>query len=555
MKRPYVFLSIFGAGLAGLLAMSGCVSPTVDYQVRQFASLRVMNFAPNCTAPMDIYWDTVNPPAVLDNNAKIYNLQYGASSVYTNSLKAAPGGTDYYVVVTKTRIPDSKDFPAPLDLKLMPGTQYTLMITLDPSNNGAFKYSLIPDDQVQGFDQSKTYVRFINMEPNVDSLAVHVNDPVMGTPITQSGPLNFDQVGPYVPLSTALDTSFAFLVTNPSNQIIARLSYQTFVAGSFYTLIYAGDPCNTVAVHPADTSISALDTFRLRAFDDNSTGNDQTNPIQYSYRYNIINDIYPTVPYDTNTPPVRTLLGFLVNGEGFPEYGGYSIPAVQPLGPGGTYTDTDQQNGGYIVNYQSALLATPLNVQGFTTNAEGTSQLQVFSWSDAAPTTPNPTKYVPQDQPVTFLFMSPSDTVSPTTKPWWAVASGPYSRVLQIPDENYSDSVTLVFISGINSSPKLAGSALNTSFFVSQGNSAPVQPPYSVPQGYSNSHASVYMRFPASAGLQFTISDKIGYSSNQINGASQTFTAVAGGIYEVASMGIKTDNHILIMHVNAKNGQ
>ena len=154
------------------------------------------------------------------------------------------------------------------------------------------------------------------MQPNVGALTVHVNDPVTGVAITQT-PLGFNQVGAYQPLTVALDTSFAFFVTNSNDQVIARLSDQTFVGGQSYTLVYAGDPCTTVANNPADSLVSALDTFRLRAFDDNSTGNDQTNPIQYTYRYNIINDIYPTAPYDRNNPQ-NSYIGFLVNGEGFP---------------------------------------------------------------------------------------------------------------------------------------------------------------------------------------------------------------------------------------------
>ncbi len=540
MKRPHLFFSIIGAGLAGLLGINGCISPTVSYQVQQLAQLRVMNFAPNCTAPIDVYWDT-KTPQVLGNNAKIYNLQYGESSVYYTSLPAAQGGTVYHFSVTKTRNPSEFDLND-IQGTLLPGNQYTLMITLNPSNSQSFTYSLIQDHNTPNPIPTSAYVRFINMQPNIGPLSVHVNDPVLGTNITPT-PIQYNSVGPYVALNTAQDTSFAFFVTNSNNQVLARLSYQTFTGGSFYTLIYAGDPCSTLANNPADTSISALDTFRLRAFDDNSTGNDQTNPIQYSFRYNIINAIYPTVlPYDQNNhPPVDTLMGLLVNGDGFPEHAGYSINPVPPLSPAGASVKLNTSDSTYSVNYQSAILANPLDVKGFITNATGTSQRQVFDYSLSSPGS-----IITQDKPVTILLTGPADTASPNLKPFWQVTG----KVFQVPDTNYVDSVTFVFFNGLSPSPKVFTNQLNTYFFVSQNGGAPVPPLFN---GLSTTRsAPVIMRFGASAGTNFVISDKIGTGSNEVDGPPHGFTAQAGGIYEVLSTGIKPDSHILIMQLNAQ---
>ncbi|MFI5202476.1 MAG: hypothetical protein ACHQNE_08830, partial [Candidatus Kapaibacterium sp.] len=350
MKRSYLYSAAAVAALfAYSLMMSGCSAPSVAYQQQKFASLRVMNFSPSCTAPMDVYWGTTEP-IPMGNNAQEYNLPFGSASVYTSSIYAAPGGTVYHVIVTPTRIPGETDLKRDITLR---DSSYTLLI----ANVNPLVDTLIVDQTAPLSNSSSTFVRFMNLRNNVGPLTVHVNDPVTGDLVTPAGGEAFFQIGPYFALNTALDTSFAFIVTNKNNIVLARLSYQTFVPGGYYTLVYAGDPCNTIATNPADSSISSLDTFRLHAFDDNTTGNDVTNPIQYSYRYNVINDIYPWVPYDP-TNSQNNVIGFLVNGGGFPEHAGYSINPVPALRPGGAGVAAVAQPDGtdtvYDVNYQSS---------------------------------------------------------------------------------------------------------------------------------------------------------------------------------------------------------
>jgi len=554
MKRSYFYSNAAIALLAGMLAVNGCTSPTVGYQVQQFASLRVMNFAPNCTPPVDVYWDT-QPVKPIGNNARLYNLPFGSASVYTNSIAVSsvavsPGGTTYHIVVTPTRIPNETDLS--VDVNLMPGGAYTLLIALDPNNPALFKDTLIADEtvpQTNPFSTNATFVRFMNLRSGVGPVTVHVNDPVTGDLITPAGGEGFFQVSPYVPLNTALDTSLAFIATNANNQVLARLSFQTFSSGGYFTLVYGGDPCNTVAANPADTTISALDTFRLHAFDDNAAGNDVTNPITYSYRYNIVNDIYPWVPFDPNNLQ-NNVLGFLLNGEGFPEHSGYSINPIPALKPGGAGTEPlNSDSSVYNVNYQSAVLANPLDIKGFVTNPAGSIQKQVFDFSIT-----NPATQIPQDKPVTLLFGGADTIPNGSATGYWNAGSGTSNtKIIPMPDVNYGDSVTLVVIGGINQTRAATSSKSYTSFWF-QDADGKIYQPLTNSQGFALGRF-VTLRIPIQPGSSMSLlaTDSIGVGTSRVPGSSLSFTAEAGGIYEVVSIGTKDAPRLLILHVNAKN--
>ena len=539
MKRSHLFLGISGAAallLAGSLALNGCTAPTEDYQVQQFATLRIMNFAPsdaNCnpTAPMDIYWDTKTPVSVSGNNAKLYNLKYGDAAVYTTSLAAAANGTTYHIVATPTRIPGKAWITD--DETLYPASasntgRYTYLITLNPSTPGSFLRTLIPDGAPNASPES-TYVRFINMQANAGPLTVRVNDPVTGQAIN-SAPLDFNQVGSgsYTALHYVQDTSFAFFVVNSSNQVLARLSYQTFIGGSSYTLVYAGDPCQTVLTNPADTTTSSLDTLRLRAFDDNTTGNDQTNPILYSYRYNVVNDIYPA-------GPGYSALGFL-NGQAFAAHWGFSVNPVLALAPGGAYTDS--ANGAYNVYYQSTALTDPLDVKVFSTTPTGGNSTLVYDYN-----LPGPQASVPMDKPVTFLFTGPDTALKNAT--YW----NDQGRILQVPDVSSPNTVTLALYNATNPSTKVAGTAIYASYYIS----APSFDTTLLNISANNRSTMTIVQVPLSSTGTFTIADSIGSGTNKQGGDSKTFSADPGAIYEVFATGVKADPHLLIMRVNAGN--
>ena len=275
MKRSNLpqFL-VIAATIAASIVASGCVSPTIQYQVTQTASLRVMNFAPNCTSPMDGYWapGKLGGPLPSHKAANFLDLPYGAASVYTTSIPIGANGTPYLVDITPTRDTTKHDIPGGVPITLMPSGKYSIVITHDTAVTSNFLYTILNDGGPSSTTQ--TFVRFMNLQPGVGSLSVRVNDPASGDVITPAGGEKFNNCTPYLALKTALDTSFAFFVTDTSNRIIAKLTYQTFVAGSYYTLIYGGDLCNTQINNPADTVNDAVATLLLRVLDDNQNGAD-----------------------------------------------------------------------------------------------------------------------------------------------------------------------------------------------------------------------------------------------------------------------------------------
>ncbi len=541
MKRfhfsiPAVFFSVVLAIV--IFAVSGCKAPTVDYQITQFSTLRVMNFSPsgpNCspTAPMDIYWYMGN---TRPNQAAVYNLGYGGASVYSNLLQA---GT-YNVLVTPHLIPTTSDLKT--SVTLVPNQKYSLIIT------GQFNSQLVQDG-VPNPDPAMTYVRFMNLQSGTGALTVHVNDPVTGDIINPVAD-TFGMVSPYIALHTALDTSFAFFVTNSSNTIIARLSYQTFIGASCYTLVYAGDPCQTTATDLGDSTISGVDTLRLRAFDDNSTGNDLTNPIAPSFRFNVINDIIPaSVPYDANSPSENSL-GFVINGAGFREFNNYSMPAI-PVYQGGGENAGVLVNGALEVNYQSMLIPNPMVVQGYVPSS-GNQLFYANKLGEAALLAGSA-----NNKPFTFLFYDTVPVPAKLAVLSTNLSSSSHYALIPVTDVSDPGQVTIEFIAGIVNyeKPNNVATANYSIFYVNDGTN--VYPSSSATGIASGLSKIIQIPLQAGSSATFSVTDSIGNKGgtggNRVIGNTSTFTAQAGGIYEVVSVGTKLNPQLLIMHVNSSN--
>jgi Domain of unknown function (DUF4397) len=558
MKRFHFPFSILAVFFIAAFVVNGCKAPSVGYQVAQFSSMRVMDFAPfygsNCspTSPMDAYWYPVGQNRSTLANA--YGLTYGAASVYTNLIQ--PG--NYNVLVTPHLISDSTDVKAAITLA--PNQKYTLVVTR--ASSGQFGDTLIQDGATNPAP-NLTYVRFMNLQPDAGPLTVRVNDPMTGDLINTS-PEAFNQVSAYVPLQTALDTSYAFFVTNAANQTIARLSYQTFVGGNSYTLVYAGDLCETLKESLADSTKSAIDTLRLRAFDDNSLGNDLTNPISPTFRYNIVNDI---IPYGSNgyssSYSSDTSIGFLLNGGGFPEYYNFSIPPISAYQGGGVYT-SPTSSGALEVNYQSAVVPTTLVIEGFATNGSGTNQQELFNAGTETKLNESilllDTNY---NKPFTILFY---DTVTslPDTILSNELSGTSHYALIPVTDQSVDTAVTIEFIAGIVATGTNKAAANNYSlFYVSPDGGGQVYTAASnALKGLASGKASgappqVPLRIPVAAGgtIQLDVMDSIGEGLNaasvRIPGNKTSFTAQAGGIYEIISVGSKLNPKLLVMHVNA----
>ncbi|HEY3874710.1 MAG TPA: hypothetical protein VGM92_04495 [Candidatus Kapabacteria bacterium] len=549
MNRKY-FVFLFAVSLSVALAISGCKPGTVDYQVTSFSTLRIMNFATTCgisntdVSPMDVYVWPVGQSQ--PTQATALNLAFGGAAVYSNLL---PAGTDN-ILITPHLI-HSVDLQTTISLAPQSASntgKYTFLVSVDPST-GAFVHTLISDG-VLNPDTNLAYVRFINLRPNVGTLSVHVDDPVSGDVITANGA--FGQVTQYVGIRSRLDTSFAFIVTNASGLVLARLSYQTFTGGNSYTLVYSGDICNTTAMNPADSLESSSDTLRLRAFDDNTLGSDQTFPVTQTFRYNIINDMTPTLyPYNADHPS-DTVLGFLVNGAAFPEYFGYSIPPIDVFQAGGQNLP-NLVNGAWEVHYQSAVWPNPLTVTAYMTDMSNSFQQQLFTVN-----VPQSSQFQPVNNGKAYSLLfadtipSPSVTIGNLDT---TMTSQLHTDLIQLPDSSDPNQITIEVISGINPQKPNSSPTTNYSLFYFQTPDGSVTPASSNTMGGLTLAGNKIVQIPLAAGTseQIIVTDSIGKGGStalRVPGNTTSFTGQAGGIYEVVSEGTKVNPQLVVIHLN-----
>jgi len=243
--------------LVGLSSFLGCkpdlVDPVGQNNPLQFAELRVVNYTTsdvaneNCTVPLDIYYHPTGQPG--DTLANVNNLAFGGVSPYSTSLLASPSGTTYDIDVRPVRSRDKHLIPG-AQIMLQAGHRYSYVIYTDPSNTANFVGKLVEDGAPTpaGDPKKVTYVRFMNVNPGTP-LTATVNS-VSGEPLARD--LNYRDVGPYVALNTALDTSYAFYVFNGNNpdSVFGKITFQSFAPGSYHTIVYAGDLCRTAPHNP-----------------------------------------------------------------------------------------------------------------------------------------------------------------------------------------------------------------------------------------------------------------------------------------------------------------
>ena len=535
---------------AGPLGLSSCTTPTVGYQAQGFATLRVMNFMGNCSAPIDIYWDAIGAtPAA---TAKMYALNYGTASVYSTGILTGNAGMRYHLSAKMTRDTTSKTLRT-RDVMLMPGQKYSWILSLDAA--GVLSDTIVTDaDQAPATATDHSFIRFANEMPGTPNLALMADDPVLGLPLSSTAGVGFRGVDKYFALPAAADVGYAFFVVNAqTHAVVARLVNQTPVPGEYYTLAYGGDLCRTPLVTPEDTVTDAQDTIRLRTFDDNLAGNDLTVPVPSSMRYNVINAVYPDPKYrysDTVRDPrgIDTLLGFVFNTFTLPQKHNFTFDPVPPFHPGGLSVSLDAGNGTvpvYNVAYQNGDLPNPLDIRLYAMNliSDTTTRL-LFDYTKGVTST---AKLV-SDHSYSFIW---SDTVTPPAK-----AAAPQFRgtFIPMPDVSIANGVRLVFVPAIISVKGQAGNKFWGSFSYSVAGGAPVASILNKAGGgqfgkYDSSATVTGITAPT----EITVTTQIGDNTKPaltIAGPTATFTAEPGGIYEVALVGKREDPRIIIVRTN-----
>ncbi|HWF44029.1 MAG TPA: DUF4397 domain-containing protein [Candidatus Kapabacteria bacterium] len=550
MRRSVLAISL--SLLGGSILLNGCQPPSVGYQVQQFAQLRIMNFAENCNVPIDVYWNVDGQTP--DTLANVYKLAYGQASVYYTSLPTGANGTVYHIYARQTGQKAASLLKQ--DITLQPGQKYTWIFSHTQANNNTDYTSELVADEPQQTSNS-TFIRFINMQPNAGTLALHVNDP-SGTEIGSGGQAYLAYT-PYVALTTALDTTYTLFVTpEGASSIVSRLSDQTFAPGSYYTVVYSGDLCLTQLNNLADTVNDKSDTLRIRVFDDNISGADQSNPPAPSFRFNIVNGYIPTsVAYG---PVPDTALGFVVNGQTFPEHANFTLNPVGAFGVASAFTDVaGGDNGATDVYFQSTALPSPLDIKAYVTDPSSPGSIYRLLVDFNAPLTTAGGKPLVSDASYSIVI---ADTVP--ANPPAGVSTAKDIFTIPVPDQSDPTAAKFVFVAG-QTPTKGQITTKNYAVFWYDINGGGDNPVPGINKGESGSQTGLgydsTVSISMSGPTQITIKDSVGslsVSGNRVPAADngKTFTAVPGGIYEVVLLGQKgTDGSglkTLILRVNPK---
>lgn len=536
------------------LSFGGCQVADVKPTAGAFASLRVMNFAPLPAGNVDVYWykpESVPDPSKLRlQDANVHSLMYGGGAIYTDGIEAAAGGTRYHYRVTVANAPEKLDVEG--DMLLMPGTNYTLIIIQDPASQ-LFSARVITDAKdakVQNTaDPSSTFVRLMNLQRGSGKIILHVNDPISGEVIgrlhDQDG-IDFDSVSDYYAFKTAPDTSYTFYLTPlGSSQILARLTYQTYTKGDYFTLVYAGDPARVPGdLSNFDTGQAKVDQIRLRVFPDNNVGADQTNPLDSAFRYNVINGVFPVG--GNGYIDGQTALGITVNGEAVPYRHNFTMWPVDMFTPSGSNPLLIRQKDGlydsvWNVHFLSTNIPThTIEVKGTAVDNAGKTH-QVFSLSG---TTGINQTLLNADTTLSFLLLNGNVDPAKGVKPY----------TVGIPNSVSSDSVTIVFVSGI--SLPVGGTPPAATFHLVAGAGATTYDTRRLAVGTSEN-----VTIGKDDAASITITDDIGKpgvgSEYKQNINTVHFSAEAGGIYEVVSAGVRPEilqdgTRILVIQTNKK---
>lgn len=531
MNRLFSKIIVFSiAAVAGVVALSGCQSDPVSLTVRDFASIRVLNFLQSDmstgmpSVPIDVYINRNGETP--DTLATANNLSFGQASVYENNLTADAGGTSYDLTVRYTHSKSGSLITK--TVTVLPGHRYSYVIFSTPNAPNQPTQIFVEDADVPA-DTNHTYVRFLNVQSDANGgpnpLTLRINDPVFGEVVGDG--ITFMNKSNYLALTTKNDSAYTLFVTpQGSSTILARLGFQSFAPGTYHTVVYAGDP---LRVAPYDTTGNPADSLRIRVYDDNTAGNDETFPIPLTFRYNIVNGLVPTVvPYDK--------IGFLVNNEGVPEFNNFTFPAVPQFGTAPAYSTTS--DGVLQTPYANSILTDAIDLKAFVVDASGNKGQQIFDIHAQRKILNNYT--ITSDMPVSIII---NDTVN---NKGVADSAKVKQIVVPLPDQAYPDSIRFVIINGISREKGVATTKLYAKFSI---NGAP-EPVLSSGSGAAPGRYDTY-DIPATSNQQVTISTDI---PNGSNSPSMTFNAVPGAIYEVVLLGLKDNAHLTIIRLNPPAG-
>lgn len=514
---------IIAATLATQL-LTGCKSQIDDPAPVDFGQIRVINFADQ-TSPVDVYIQGVGQAT--DTLPVAQALGFGLATVYINNLQANAAGSVYHVSIHPVN--NRQTEIASAEVTIHPGEKWTVAVYHNVGN------STFPTDVYQDIlnnpkaTNDMVFVRFLNAFDGDAQypmgLNIKVGDNLNGNPVTAT-PQKFRQHNDYVGLPFKTDTTFTFFLTDPNghDSVIARLAGVSFDPGSYHTLVFAAD-LSKVGKNASSTAGDALDSIRLRIFDDNGIGNDITSPsIPQSLRFNFINALVPSNFINPTHTRTYAEMGVVINNDGnitFPNMKPLDVaPALSFFQP--TYMDGNQLI--HVTQFTSIPLTAAVDVKGYQTDglAPGARGQLLFDYKAGLRSD------IKSDAPVSLMII---DTPLQLAKV--ADSTVVYQVAVPIPDNALPGQALIVLVNGLaytNAGPSAS--------YVSMTYNTIKDPVFGAP-GVGKKPTTYDNKLPPfPAGQPVTIAaGLVAKGSLAAQTVSTTFTPKDGKIYEVVLVG------------------
>ena len=529
MKNRLVSLFALCAILLSGAFFTGCEDTATIPEATFFGQIRIMNFAVCASSrSYDVYLYPENAP--VDTTAIALGLAYGISTPYITNLGTNKGAGQNYILKVRPAGDKSKDLIS-TTVMVKPNDKWSFVV-FSEVGDGIPEFKLINDNPTTPTDANQAYFRFINTMPGDDPgpIMIRINDPVNGQQLTVN-PINYKDISDYEGFKTATDTTLTFYALKNDGTVLGRLAGVSLEGGSYITMTWGGN-CPK-SYRPQEVGSLVRDASnRIRLFGDSDLGNDITIPVPQTMRINYVNALV-NISLSESDPRFAGLfyqqLGVVIDNDTR-----YNFPNMTPFSVGpAPVKSQDLGNGSmYFENYPIAFpLNDAVNVKGFKMDPAEPSVRGVMLFDYRA----GPREDIKSDMLTTLVVHDTirfSKKISADKKDTsYVIApldSARYQFAMEVPDVPNASKAKLVLANALSPGYKSSATVTNIKYYLND-NQVPRTGVWPVKK---------YQTEEMDPG---TISVKATLNTTPVEEVSTSFSAEAGGIYEVLLVGCR--NH------------
>ncbi|HEY6171602.1 MAG TPA: hypothetical protein VIX80_04995 [Candidatus Kapabacteria bacterium] len=527
----------------------GCEDTATLPEPSFFGQIRVMNFSVCAgVSSYDVYLYPEN--AAPDTIAKALGLAYGIATPYITNLGTNKGAGQNYTLVVRGAGAKSGDL-IKTTILIKPNDKWTFVV-LSEAGDGTPEYKLINDNPTSPAVANMAYFRFMNTMPGSDpgDITVRIDDPISGTPLTLN-PVAYKNISDYEGIQTATDKTVTFYAVRTSdNVVLGRLAGVSLEGGSYTTMTWGGN-CPEKYRPQEDGVLIRDDSSRIRLFGDSGVGNDVTIPVPSTMRINYVNALVnPNVP---ESDPRFTALHYQHLGVVIDNDTRYNFPSMTPFSVGPAPTKTEVLPNGSIY-YENNPISFPLNdavnVKGFKMDPAQPDVRGVLLFDYRAGVRADIksdmlTTFVVHDS-IRFVKKLSADKRD-TSYLVSALDSARGQFIIAVPDVPDANNPTIVLANALAPGYKSSATVTNVKFYLNDAQETTT--------GNWSPKKYQTVKMPTPPG---TYTVKATLNTTPVEEFSTTFTADAGGIYEVLLVGERNHTNsnfqprFIVLRVNPK---